>query len=243
MVGAVPGGVHGNPRVSTWRLAGDRIVENAAPFETYGGDQAVNVGPMAAGPSGFAIAGNRRTGAAAWFSPDGRTFTLVENAPGLVGDAGHDTRAQDAVALPDGRWAVVGGAAVRNSLDEVAAVWLTTDGRSWSRADPPAAGGFNEIQRVVRDGDDLVAAGMRGTQFGLWRWHAGTWTAGESFGGDPGGVRSLALAAGRVVVVGGGLWIDGRAAAVPAAPMAVAARGDVLLLATEGGLFVQVRGR
>ncbi len=238
MVGAVPGGAHGNPRVSTWRLAGGRMVENPAPFETYGGDKAVDVGPIAAGPAGFAIAGNRSSGAAAWFSPDGREFTLVENAPGLADDPGHDTMARDAVALPDGRWAVVGGAAVRDSLDEVAAVWLTSDGKTWSRDDPPAAGGFNEIQRVVRQGDDLVAAGMRGTAFGLWRRHAGAWTAGATFGGDPGGVRSLTVSEGRAVVAGGGgLWLDGRAVAVPGPPVAVGARGDVLLLATEGGLW------
>ena len=237
MIGAVPGGVHGNPRVSTWRLAGGAMAENPAPFETYGGERAVDVGRIAAGPHGFAIAGDRTTGAAAWFSPDARTYRLVENAPGLADDAGHETMARDAVALPDGQWAFVGGAAVRDSLDEQAAVWLTTDGRAWSRADPPAATGYHEIQRVVRDGDDLVAAGVSGTAFQVWRWHAGAWTAEPAFGGDPAGVRSLTLAAGKPVVAGGGLWVAGRPKPAPVPPIAVAGRANTLLLASGDGLW------
>ena len=238
MVGAIPGGAHGNPRVSTWRrLADGRMAENAATFETYGGERAVNVGRVGAGPRGFAIAGNRSSGAAAWLSADGQAFTLYEDVPGLAGDATHQTMARDAVALPDGRWAIVGGVTARDSLDEQAAVWLTRDGRTWTRADPPGAPGFNEIQRVVRQGDDLLAAGARGTAFGLWRWHAGAWTAGETFGGDPGGVRSLTVAGGKPVVAGGGLWVAGKAWPTPAAPVAVAGRGGTLLMATDGALW------
>lgn len=237
MIGAIPGGAHGNPRVSTWHLDGGKMTENPATFETYGGDRAVDVGPLGAGPRGFAIAGNRSSGAAAWLSPDGHTFTLFEDATGLAGDGTHETMARDAVVMPDGRWGIVGGAAVPRSLDEVAAVWLTTDGKTWTRDDPPAGTGFNELQRAVRQGDDVVAAGIRGTAFGLWRWHAGKWATGATFGGDPGGVRSLAVAAGKPVVAGGGLWIDGRAAAAPTPPAAVAGRGRVLLLAGAGGLW------
>ncbi len=237
MIGAVPGGVHGNPRVSTWRWDGGAMVENPAPFETYGGERAVDVGRIAAGPDGFAIAGDRTTGAAAWFSGDARTYRLVEDAPGLAGDAGHETMARDAVALPDGRWAFVGGAAERDSLNEVAAVWLTTDGHTWTRSDPPATPGYHEIQRVVRDGADLVAAGVDGTAFQLWRWHAGAWTAEPAFGGDPAGVRSLTVAAGKPVVAGGGLWVDGRSKPAPAPPIALAGRANTLVMASATGLW------
>lgn len=239
MIGAVPGGAHGIPRVSTWRLDGGAMAENAAPFETYGGAQAIGVGRIAAGPAGFAIAGDRSSGAAAWFSADGRSYRLVEGAAGLASDATHETMARDAVTLPDGRWAFVGGAAARHSLAEQAAVWLTTDGRSWSRADPPAPAdaGYYEMQRVVRDGNDLVAAGVRNSRFGAWRWHDGVWTAGDTFGGDPAGVRSLTVAGGKPVVAGGGLWVGGSARAVPAAPVAVAGRGETLLMASAAGLW------
>jgi hypothetical protein len=238
MIGSVPGGAHGNPRVSTWRLDGGRVVENSAPFETYGGANALGVGRMAGGPAGFVIAGNRTSGAAAWLSADARTFTLFENATGLADDDTHVTMARDAVAMPDGRWAIVGGTAVRQSLDEQAAVWLTADGHGWTRADPPATTGFNEIQRVVRQGDDVLAAGVHDTAFVLWRWHAGSWaTVGSAFGGDPAGVRSLAVAGGKPVLAGGGLWIDGHAAVTPEAPTAVAGRGGTLLMASTGRLW------
>jgi hypothetical protein len=237
MVGAVPGGVHGNPRVSTWLLRDGVMAENTAPFETYGGAQAVDVGRIAAGPGGFAIAGDRVSGAAAWFSADGRAYHLVEGASGLASDAGHETLARDAVALPGGGWAFAGGAAVRDSLDEQAAVWLTTDGRTWTRDDPPASAGYHEVQRVVRDGDDLVAAGVRDTRFEVWRRHGGRWTSEAVFGGDPAGVRSLTLAGGKPVVAGGGLWIGGSSRSAPASPIAVAGRGNTLLLASTSGIW------
>ncbi|WP_433373976.1 hypothetical protein ACQPZX_02980 [Actinoplanes sp. CA-142083] len=234
MIGAVPGGAHGNPRVSTWRLVDGRMVENAAPFETYGGDRAVDVGPLAGGASGFAIAGNRSSGAAVWLSSDNRTFTIFEDAPGLAGE----TVARDVVALPDGSWVVVGGAG--GVLDQRATAWVSRDGR-WARQDPPASGGFNEMQRVVRDGDDLLAAGVRGTKLGLWRWHDGAWTAGDTFGDGAPGVRSLAVVDGKPAVVADGLYIDGVLTEAPAPPTAVAGRGGSLLLAAGDRLWMAER--
>ncbi|WP_250028864.1 hypothetical protein [Paractinoplanes maris] len=208
MVGATPGGAHGNPRVSTWhRLSDGRMAENAAPFETYGGDEAVDVGPISAGPGGFAIAGNRTSGAAAWFSPDGRTFTLSESRQG-------GSAARDVVAQPDGRWLVVGSGA-------------------WTQPWSPAPAPDGEIQRAVRDGDDVVAAGPDT----VWRRHDGTWTVTATFAGTPQGVRSLAVTHGQSVVVDGGLWIGDQRRDSPAEPVAVAARGDTLLLATADSLW------
>jgi hypothetical protein len=232
MVGAVPGGAHGNPRVSTWRLDGGQMKENAAPFETYGGDEAVDAGGVEAGPAGFAVAGNRTSGAAAWYSADGVDFRLDESRRS-------GALARDVVTLPDGRWMVVGGRATPGSADEQPAAWI-----GWQPADPPAATGYNELQRAVRQGDDIIAAGMRGTNFAVWRWHAGTWALEDTYdGGDPGGVRSLAVAGGHIALVGGGLWIDGRRVDGPkadgpkAVPIAVAGRGDVLLTVTTGGIW------
>nr|BFE76887.1 hypothetical protein GCM10020092_101880 [Actinoplanes digitatis] len=83
-VGSRGGGAHGNPRVSTWYQRGEVLAEAPAPFETYGGDTAVDVGPISGGPAGFLIAGNRTSGAAAWISADGTDFRLFEGAPGLA---------------------------------------------------------------------------------------------------------------------------------------------------------------
>ncbi|NMO54816.1 hypothetical protein HH310_26980 [Actinoplanes sp. TBRC 11911] len=238
MLGAVPGGAHGNPRVSTWRLDGDVMRENAAPFETYGGDEAVDVNRVEAGRAGFAIAGNRTSGAAAWFSADGKTFMLTEKSDTT-------TVARDVVPLPDGRWMVVGGSAIRGSADQEPAAWIATvqpptdlPAVIWRAADPPASTGYNELQRAVRYGDDVIAAGIRGTRFATWRWHAGTWSAQDPYDeGDPGGVRSLAAVGSHLVLVGNGLWIDGRRQATPATPVAVAGTGNVLLMVTADGLW------
>jgi hypothetical protein len=207
MIGARPGGAHGIPRVSTWRLAGGGMAEVSAPFETYGGDKAVNVGHIAAGPAGFLITGNRTSGAAAWLSADGSRFRLYEDTPGLASDATHQTVARDAVSTADGRWMIVGGAAAKDSADQAPAVWLTTDGSELSRTEVPARAGYNELQRVVRLGAEIVAVGPRGQTLGAWRGPA--WTEAGTFGQAGDGVQALAVAAGRLVAASGaGLWLS-----------------------------------
>ncbi|GAA4596759.1 hypothetical protein GCM10023107_38800 [Actinoplanes octamycinicus] len=235
MLGGAPGGAHGNLRISSWsRLPDGRMAENPAPFETYGGDTAVDVAHLAAGPDGLAIAGNRSSGAAAWLAPDGRTVTLFEDAPGL---AGPGTAARDVVELADRRWLVAGS---RNGR---AAAWTSVDGRRWDRLDPPAAEGFTELQRLVRDGDDVLAAGPRGTAFGAWRLHDGVWRELGTFGGAPTGVQALIRGDGRFVVAGGGgLWesvdgLDWRTVAVPERVSHAAGRDRHLVVIAAGGVF------
>jgi hypothetical protein len=246
MIGARPGGAHGIPRVSTWRLRPDgAMAEVGAPFETYGGDSAVNVAHVAAGPAGFLITGNRSSGAAVWLSPDGAAFRLIENAPVLADDDAQSTVARDAAAGADGQWVVVGGAAPKQSADQSPAVWLTRDGSRFARVPVPAPAGYNELQRVVRLGADIVAVGPRGGALGAWRAHGATWTQEGSFPGTS--VESVAVAHGSLVAAAGAhLWrsADGgrswTALAPPAgatAPMAVAGRPDSLLLAAAGRLW------
>ena len=198
-IGSRSGGAHGNPRISTWYQRPDgSLAEAAAPFETYGGDTAVDVARIAGGRSGFLIAGNRTGGAAAWLSPDGRRFRLIENAPGLAGAFARDG------AVLDGRLVLVGG------LGDAAAAWTSTDGNSWRRTGVAVEGDYAELQRVVRLGADLIAVGPRGDTFGAWRGPA--WTAVGRFGKPgPTGVRSLTVADGRLYAAADGLWrsIDG----------------------------------
>ncbi|MEV6299077.1 hypothetical protein AB0M02_06700 [Actinoplanes sp. NPDC051861] len=253
MLGSARGGAHGNPRVSTWhRLPNGRMAENAAPFETYGGDTAVDVAHLAAGPRGFAIAGNRSSGAAAWLSPDGTGFTLFENAPGLASTAAAPTAARDAVALPDGRWLVIGSRGNR------AAAWTSHDGRRWHLSTPPgpdapppgstappAGSEWSEMQRAVVIDGTVVAAGPRGTSFATWRLRDDTWTEEPSFGGAPSGVQSLAAVSGQLVLAGGGLWIaaDGRTwrqRTTPETPVAATGRDDILLVVTAGAAYRSV---
>jgi hypothetical protein len=193
-VGSVGGGAHGNPRVSTWYQRPDNsLAEAAAPFETYGGDTAVDVGRIAGGPSGFLLAGNRTSGAAAWLSPDGTSFRLFENAPGLAGAFARDG------AVLEGRFVLVGG------LGDAPAAWSSPDGTSWQRVGMPVEGGYAEAQRVVRSGPELIAVGRRGDTLAAWR--GPDWTAIARFGkADATGVRSLAVSHGRLYAAGSGLW-------------------------------------
>jgi len=72
-VGARSGGAHGNPRVTTFRIdARGRLADVSAVFTQYGEVSATNVGPIAGGPSGWLIAGNRLAGPGVWFTEDPR---------------------------------------------------------------------------------------------------------------------------------------------------------------------------
>ena len=98
-VGARSGGAHGNPRVTTFRMDGETLVDVPAPFVQYGGVTASNVGPIAGGPTGWLISGNRVSGPAVWFTDDPREFTRVEAEPGLTDDGG-DWRLVDVPLAP-----------------------------------------------------------------------------------------------------------------------------------------------
>ena len=223
LVGSKGGGAHGNQRVSTWTLRGDgTFAEVSAPFDTYGGDTAVNVGHLTGGPRGFQLAGNRTTGAAAWLSVDGRTFRLYEDAPGLAGR----TAARDGTQH-DGRWLLVG------SAGKSPAAWTSPDGGSWTAQPVPTRAGFAELQRVAPAGDGLIAVGPHDTALAAWR--GPPWTEQGIFG--TGEVRSLAVTGPDVLVAATDLWHSPDTGGTwqpiptPAPPQAVAARNRTVLLA------------
>ncbi|MEV4709456.1 hypothetical protein [Actinoplanes sp. NPDC049316] len=269
-IGAQSGGAHGNPRTSTWYQRADgALAEVPAPFELYGGDEAVDVGRIAGGPGGFLIAGNRTSGPATWLSRDGVRFDRHE-----VGEKG--ALARDG-AVFDGRYVLAGAAAPASGQMAGGAVWESADGTTWVRASVEAV----EIQRLTAFHGDLIAAGQRGGTFAAWRRDAGRWAplnddgrsaaggpsvaggpsavgggpgggGGPSAGGPragagdaagagsfgratPAGLRSLTVAAGRLVAAADRVWscVDGNAwteLAVPAAPVAVAGGDDALLV-------------
>jgi hypothetical protein len=86
VVGARSGGAHGNPRVTTFWLDDGTLVDVRAVFTQYGGVSATNVGPIAGGPAGWLITGNRTSGPGVWFTDDPREFVRVEAEPGLTDD-------------------------------------------------------------------------------------------------------------------------------------------------------------
>ncbi|WP_278187419.1 hypothetical protein [Micromonospora sp. R77] len=248
-VGGRSGGVHGNPRISTWRQVADgSLVEVPAEFEVFGGPDAVNVGRIAGGPRGWLVSGNRSTGGAAWVAADGSDFRLVSGVPGLAADAAGRPWVADGVATGSG-WLLVGSVRSSGRTGTDPAVWRSTDGLTWRRAVLPAAGTDADLQRVVGVGERAVAVGRRGDGLGAWLVDGGTGRAGGGFGGSgtdrPGRVWSLAAVAGGAfaVVAGdatGAGWFsrDGVAWSPVAVPVAVPAGSDRTVAVAGAGASV-----
>ncbi|WP_432954660.1 hypothetical protein [Micromonospora haikouensis] len=254
-VGAKSGGVHGNPRISTWRqLADGSVVEVPAEFEVFGGPDAVNVGRIAGGPAGWVIAGNRGTGAAAWSSADVGEFRLVSGVPELASGAAGRTWAADVTAAASG-WVLVGSVRAPGRPGGDPAVWTSPDGLGWRRQVLPAGDAPGDLQRVVRAGERLVAVGRRGDALAAWVRDAAGWRPGGTLGPAAGGsaqVAGLAAVDGGVLAVavdpagssawfstdGGGWAPVGLPVALAAAPdrsVAVAGAGGEVLLLVDGG--------
>ncbi|WBB75406.1 hypothetical protein O7602_07800 [Micromonospora sp. WMMD1128] len=259
-VGGRSGGVHGNPRISTWRLDADgALVEVPAEFEVFGGPDAVNVGRVVGGPGGWLISGNRATGAAAWVSADGSDFRLVSGVPGLATDGAGRPWVADGAAAGSG-WLMVGSVLPSGRTGTDAAVWTSPDGSAWRRAVLPGGGVDQDLQRVVRVGDRAVAVGRRGDGLGAWVAEGDDWRPGGDVPGGaerPGRVWGLsargdgafAVVAGVASEAGwfspdGGRWSP---VALPVAvpwgndrSVAVAAAGDVALLSVDDGVRARV---
>jgi hypothetical protein len=251
-IGAKRGGAHGNPRTSTWYLHGDTLSEVTAAFTLYGGTDAVNVGRIVGGPKGWLIAGNRVTGAAAWLSADATDFRLIENSPGLASDPTVVTQADDGAAARDG-WVVIGGGRIAGHIDSDPLAWTSNDGERWHRVTIASDAQYEELQRVVRVGDDLLAAGLHGSTFGVWRGTGDNWQPVGRFGASAetglAGVRSMTVIGSTVLVSAQdgaeyGLWLSAdrgrswRTATMPpgAHPsgaendVAISANGDAIVL-------------
>lgn len=182
-VGSTSGGVHGNARVSTWAAPpGGALTEQAAPFELFGGPDAIGVGRLATtrpGAPGFLIVGawrdaNGQAGAAVWVSgAEGSGFRLVNADPELESDARGPTEAHDGLAGPGG-FTVVGSVGTPGSRVAARdpAVWTSTDGLTWRRSPVPAAAENEEPERLLADRGGELAVGVRGDGFGAWRGSA-----------------------------------------------------------------------
>jgi len=151
-LGSATGGIHGNPRVSTWRSRPDGgWTEIEASGYLYGGQESGSVDRMIAGPDGWLIIGHRvsptthQRGAAVWFAADGATFQLVDDDPALRSSPQSFTTAYDAAAVGDG-WVLVGSAG--SAIDPMPAAWASDDGMHWRKttveASRPGA-----VERVV----------------------------------------------------------------------------------------------
>ena len=266
-IGSKVGGVHGNPRVSTWAQADEgRLAEVPTPFERFGGPEAVNVARMVGGPPGWLIVGNRVRGAAVWLSADATEFELVDGAPELASDARGRTWVFDAVATTQG-WLAVGAVRHTGRTTPEPVAWTSGDGRTWRRLDVPVAGGSGELQRVATVDGVPVAVGLSDGRFGAWRAGGDGWARVGRFGTVTGpglpSVRGVAVAGDRLVVAvvdgsGHELWTStdhggswrrivaplGTAQLDGDSGIAVATAGDRLLLAVDdaGGATMWLTG-
>ncbi len=242
-LGAASGGAHGNPRTATWWWEPEGTLrEVPAPVGLYGGERAVSVSRLAAGPGGWLVVGARVSGAAVWTSVDGERFTVREAVPDLASDDRGRTRAYDVVAVPSG-WLAVG---VVLSAGATPVAWTSPDGRGWRRSVLPGADGRGQAQRVVAVGDAMLVVGAVRGGFGVWRWVGSEprWVGGFGAAG-PGApsVRSVAGGGDRVAVAtvdgdGHRLWFSADAGdswRAVSVPVAVPSGGDVGLAVTLHG--------
>jgi hypothetical protein len=248
VVGARSGGAHGNPRVTTFRLDGDTLVDVPADFVQYGGVTASNVGPIAGGPTGWLIAGNRVSGPAVWSSDDPRDFTRVEGEPGLTDDGDLTSLAQGA-GWSGEEWVLVGaGARSGRHLDQDPLAWTSPDGLTWAPEEMPARAGEQDVHRVaLLDDGRLLAVGRDGERFAAWTRDSQGWSDPVGFGavadewrGTP-YVASLApTPVGVLATVSTGehyeLWQtdDGRAWRRVDVPLEPQTAGDHTLMAVAG---------
>jgi hypothetical protein len=257
-VGAKSGGAHGNPRTSSWYLRSDgTLTAVVAPFVLFGGSTAVSVGPIAAGPHGWIIAGTRTSGAAVWTSRDATAFRLRDDDPALSSDSLYRTTALDAIPDENG-WTVVGRAEKAGRVDPLPLGWTSVDGVRWVRQEVPAGTvGYADLERVADVEGRLLAVGIRGQRFGTWKRENGRWKIGDAFGSlapDSTGARfvsGLATGSGHTVVAVSdgarfGLWADAanawsnvvtptRPKATGDAQLTVAADDDTVLLLSDDG--------
>lgn len=187
-VGARSGGAHGNPRVTTFFEEDGGLRDQEAAFNLFGGAAATNVGPLTAADPGWLITGNRVSGPAVWHSETGREFTIEEDVTGLADAEEFVSLAQGAVWDGDA-WVVVGGGNERSTLDREPVAWVSEDARSWRRVEVPGSDGFDDLERVIAVDDELVALGLSGDGFGVWRRKDGDWSQGDPFGTLPDDAR------------------------------------------------------
>ncbi|HWB34433.1 MAG TPA: hypothetical protein VHA75_00260, partial [Rugosimonospora sp.] len=253
--------------------------DNAGPVEN------LTAGPHGWLIGGGRKDANGLAGGAVWWSRDGALFPLVDGDPALESDA-TAARAVRAVTATATGFVAVGsttpaapaaGASPGSGLaPRHGSVWHSTDGLHWTRDGVPDSGVDTELQAVTaeaggaasgpvpsasvpRNGEPgpLVAAGVMGTTFAVWRDDGSGWRAVARFGTIGGTalptVSALASVAGRdfLVASGGadyGLWTaragsDAWAATPLPADVAggadravhLAGVGDHLLLSVEDG--------
>ncbi|MFL6099259.1 MAG: hypothetical protein ACJ71T_04825 [Actinomycetales bacterium] len=196
-LGAVAGGAHANPRPSFFVGDSTRVTEREQNFYVYGGENAVGIVSVAAGPSTLLMVGQwapdgHRASGALWTSPDGGTYVRHDEIPGLGDSAdGQRTTSPQAAAAVGDRFVVVGSVTdlSKPELSIVPAVWTSTGTAVTLGSLPTAAGRLGGPTAVACAAPSppsgrCLTAGLvteRGTEV-LAAW---TVTVGETARGAP----------------------------------------------------------
>ena len=136
---------------------------------------------IAAGAPGIVVAGGvccTVEDPAMWWSADGASWERITLPPDM-----QDVAFYDVEAGPGG-FVVAGVSLVGNpnDPDEVAELWTSPDGRSWSEVDPEAAGlGPGHVSDVTWTGDAWVAVGK---QPGGETWDGAVWRSADGVAWD-----------------------------------------------------------
>jgi hypothetical protein len=149
-LGAVAGGAHANPRPSFFVGDAARLREREQNFYVYGGENAVGIVSVAAGPRTLLMVGQwapdgHRASGALWTSADGTRYVRHDEIPGLGDSAGGQitTSPQAAAAIGD-RFVVVGSVTdlTKPSLSVAPAVWASDGTTARAGSLPSPGGGF-----------------------------------------------------------------------------------------------------
>lgn len=131
---------------------------------------------VTAGGSGLVAVGHTKRSAAVWTSKDGRKWTRAEHRDSAFEPPGHATMQ---TVTPGGSGLIAGGFEELPGYGQVAALWTSKDGNTWTRVhhDDTKFGkisGNTEVRSVAARGRNIVAVGhAEGTSTA----HAVVWTS------------------------------------------------------------------
>ncbi len=173
---------------------------------------------VTAGGPGFVAVGRSGTAAAVWGSLDGLRWTRASHDAEIFGDDNSGDPAafsMGAVTAFGDRLVAVGGFGSGLLGPIEAAVWTSSDGRSWSRVTPDSATfGGAVMSDIAVAGPGLVAVGFDGVNSEAWTTADGLSWARVPHSLAFGGTRMQAVAAGSSGIVAVGSDARGGVAAV-----------------------------
>jgi hypothetical protein len=114
---------------------------------------------------------------AVWTSPDGRRWNRVPHDPQAFSAEGSVTISD--VAWGDGQWVAVGDVLPEQPNLQQPAVWVSTDGMTWTRVSSSSLNGEGRMNSVAWSGGTWIATGWVSDlgRIALWSSHdARTWT-------------------------------------------------------------------